>query len=174
MWSPVYFATQSAWVEFGWMADGAGIPPYMMAWLQGQQAFAQLAGSALAAQSLGAGTERFLADQYRQLFAMPGLHMAAPRDASPGPLLLRYQQAAERFTRLLNEAAIDAARRLGAALADSGPGAVPITSLRELRELWIDCGEAAWSVVAHREEFAAAQADLFAALVALRAAVPDP
>ncbi len=156
------------------MTDGAGLPPFMTAWLQGQQAFAQLAGSGFAAQSMGAGTEHFFADQYRQLFAMPGLHFTAPRDAAPGPLLVRYQQAAERFARLLNEAAIDAARRLGIALADTGPGVAPITSLRELHALWIDCGEAAWSAVAHREEFAAAQAELFAALVALRATVPAP
>jgi hypothetical protein len=174
MCTPDYFAPQSAWVEPGRMADGPGIPPFMTAWLQGQQAFAQFAGSGFAGQSLGAGTERFFADQYRQLFAMPGLQMAAPRDAAPGPLLLRYQQAAERFGRLLNEAALDAARRLGAVLADDAPGSAPVTSLRQLHGLWIDCGEAAWSAVAHREEFAAAQADLFATLVALRATVPAP
>ena len=156
------------------MTDGSGIPPFMAAWLQGQQAFAQLAGYGIAAQSMGTGTERFFADQYRQLFALPGLHLAAPADAAPGYLLVRYQQAAERFARLLNEAAIDAARRLGEALADSGPAAAPITSLRELHALWIDCGEAAWSAVAHREDFAAAQAELFSALVALRAAAPPP
>ena len=156
------------------MTDGPGVLPFMAAWLQGQQAFAQLAGHGLAAQSMGAGTERFFADQYRQLFALPGLHLAAPADAAPGSMLVRYQQAAERFARLLNEAAIDAARRLGEALADSGPAAAPITSLRELHGLWIDCGEAAWSAVAHREVFAAAHAELFSALVALRAAAPAP
>ncbi len=151
------------------MLDGTGIPPYVAAWLQGQQAFMQRAGSGFATRPTGSQAEQFFADQYRKLFAMPGLSVATPGIEAPGPLLARYQRAAERFARLLNEAAIDAARRLGVALADDSPGTAPIASLRELHALWIDCGEAAWSTAAHRDEFAAAQAELIAALVALRA-----
>jgi hypothetical protein len=81
----------------------------------------------------------------------------------------RYQQAAERVGKLLTDTAADAARRLDRALAADGPDALPITSLRELQALWIDCGEAAWSAAAHREEFAETQAELLAAWVALRA-----
>ena len=57
------------------------------------------------------------------------------------------------------------------ALAATGPEAQPITSLRELHALWVECGEAAYSQAAHREEFAAAQAELLSALVELRAGV---
>ena len=150
------------------MSQGAGLPPFVTAWMQAQQAFAGLAVSGLMAQPTASAVESLLAQQYRNLFALPGLAMAAPGATAPASLLLRYQQAAESFGRLLNEVAIDAGRRLASALADDGPDVPPITSLRGLHALWIDCGEAAWSAAAHREDFAAAQAELLAALVALR------
>jgi hypothetical protein len=144
------------------------------AWMQAQQAFLQLASSGLATRPLAGGVEQLFAGQYRQLLALPCLPFAPPETLVPGPRLARYQQAAERFGRLLNAIAVDAAERLGAALADDGPQAAPITSLRELHELWIDCGEAAWSAAAHREEFAAALAELLAALITLRAPEAAP
>lgn len=148
------------------MSGDPHIPPFATAWLQSQQAFLQFAGSGLAAQPQASGAQQFFAGQYRQLFAVPGLPFAPPIAAAPG--FARYTAAVERFGRLLNDVAVDAARRLGAALADDRPEATPITSLRELHALWIDCGEAAWSAAAHREEFAAAQAELLAALAGLR------
>ena len=105
---------------------------------------------------------------------MPGFPAAVPGTAAPDASMRRYQQAAERVGQLLTDAAADAARRLGAALAADGPDAAPITTLRELQALWIDCGEAAWSAAAHREQFAEAQADLLAAWVALRVARSRP
>jgi hypothetical protein len=133
------------------MTELPGLAPFAQAWLQAQQAFLQLAVSGLVTQPAAGATERLMADQYRQLFALPGLPPAG------------------RFGQLLNEIALDAAHRLGAALADEGPGVAPITTLRELHALWIACGEAAWSAAAHREEFAAAQAELLASLIARRA-----
>jgi hypothetical protein len=50
-------------------------------------------------------------------------------------------------------------------LSASGPAAPPVTTLRELHALWIECGEAAWAAAAHRDEFAEAQAELLAAHV---------
>jgi hypothetical protein len=44
-------------------------------------------------------------------------------------------------------------------------GLPPISSLRQLHELWVDCGEAAWAEAAHGDEFAEAQAELLAAWV---------
>lgn len=143
-----------------------GLPRAAAAWLQAQQAFLQLAGSGWASQATAGGMQRLFADQYRALFVLPGLPLAPADAAAPGPWLARYQQAAERFSRLLNEIAIDAAERLAAALSDAGPPAAPITTLRELHDLWIECGETAWSAAAHREEFAAALAELLAALFA--------
>jgi len=144
------------------------------AWVQAQQAFLRFAGPGFAAAPGAGPSPQAFADTYRQLFAIPGLPSGMPEAATPGPWVARYQQAAERFGRLLNEIALDAGRRLAAALAESGPEAAPITSLRELHTLWIDCGEAAWSAAAHREEFAAALAELLAALVVLRAPGAGP
>jgi hypothetical protein len=120
------------------------------------------------AQPAAGRAEENFASSYRQLFSMPGLPPGLAGARPPGYGPVRFQAAAERFGRLLNEIALDAARRLGSALAEDGPDAPPITSLRELHALWIDCGEAAWSAAAHRDEFAAALAEFLVALVVLR------
>jgi hypothetical protein len=92
--------------------------------------------------------------------------------AKAGAAMIRYQQAWERCTRLASTIAADASRRLSTALAESGPATPPITSLRDLHALWIECGEAAYAQAAHTEEFAAAQAELLGSLVELKAATP--
>lgn len=144
----------------------------MSAWLQVQQALARLAGPDPSLDPAALAGQQVFADAYRGFFEAPGLLPAPAGPTAGGAALQRYQAAAQRFGTLLNEAAIDAGRRLGAALAASGPVAPPVTSLRELRALWIECGEAAWSAAAHRESFAAALAELLAAWVELRAAGP--
>jgi hypothetical protein len=109
-----------------------------------------------------------LVEGYRRLFTPPAF--VSTRDLpDAGAKLLRYQSAVGRFSGQVSAIALDASRRFSAALSAEGPGAAPITSLRELHALWIDCGEAAWGEAAHREEFADAQAELVAALVELRA-----
>jgi hypothetical protein len=112
-----------------------------------------------------------LEERYRQLFMPPGLQaFAGMNPATGGAAWLRWQQAVERLSRLAASIAADAGERLAAALAEPGPDAPPVTTLRALHALWIDCGEAAWSAAAHGDEFAGAQAELLAALVELRAA----
>jgi poly(hydroxyalkanoate) synthase III subunit E len=91
---------------------------------------------------------------YRQLFAS-----AALPGAGAG--------AAQRMAALVAAVAVDAGERLARALADDA--APPVTTLQALHELWIDCGEEAWAEAAHREEFAEAQAEFLAAIVALGA-----
>ncbi len=142
----------------------------MAAWLEAQQALARLAEAALATIPAASAAPPSFAEPYRLLFALAGLPAAGAGTGAPGASMRRYQLAAERISKLLNDTAADATRRLDAALAADGPDALPITSLRELQALWIDCGEAAWSAAAHREEFAEAQAELLAASVALRVA----
>jgi hypothetical protein len=105
---------------------------------------------------------------YRRLFTLPGFAPTS-RLNEAGAKFARYQAAVARFSGLVSAISLDAARRFSAALAAEGPGAAPITSLKELHALWIDCGEAAYGEAAHREEFADAQAELLAALVELRA-----
>jgi hypothetical protein len=82
--------------------------------------------------------------------------------------MARFQAATVRWGELVAAIARDASGRLAHALQQTGPGAPPITSLAALQALWIDCGEAAYREAAHRDEFAAAQAELLMALAELR------
>ncbi len=110
-----------------------------------------------------------LIEHYRRIFTPMAFPVAGADAAKAGAAWLRYQQAAERCARQATAIATDACERFGASLAATGPGAPPITSLRALHAVWIECGEAAYLAAARREEFAAAQAELLAALVELRA-----
>lgn len=151
------------------MSATAGVPPFLAAWLEAQQAFARLSVATIPSGPAARPAQPSFTELYRPLFVLPGLPSIGADAARTGESMQRYQRAAATVGGLLNEAAADAGRRFGAALADDRPDAVPITSLRELQTLWIDCGEAAWSAVAHREEFAVAQAELLAAWAMLRA-----
>jgi hypothetical protein len=115
-----------------------------------------------------------LIERYRQLFIPPGLAAAGGGPANAGAAFLRYQQAMQAFTAQVSAIAMNAGERLAAALARSEPEAPPITTLRELHALWVDCGEAAYAAAAHRDEFAEAQAELLAAFVELRAGLASP
>jgi Poly(R)-hydroxyalkanoic acid synthase subunit (PHA_synth_III_E) len=137
--------------------------------------YAELAAAAYAQWQPGEGPFNAQAlpimGRYEHLFTPHGLAvaLAQPAAANGGEMRSRAQRAAERYGRLAASIAADAGRRLGAALTAAGEGAPPITSLRELHALWIECGEAAWAAAVHREEFAEAQAELLAAFVELRA-----
>jgi hypothetical protein len=138
--------------------------------------FAALAGAVQGPGGAGPATpEAFLeslAAAYQRLFAPAAFATAAPAAApaaGSGAAWARYQRAAARSAELASAIAVDAGRRLAEALAQSGPEAPPITSLRELHGLWIECGEAAYGEAARREKFAAAQAEFVMALVELRA-----
>jgi hypothetical protein len=121
-------------------------------------------GAAAAAPGL---YEAPLAAGYRQLFAAAAIPAPGTGAAAGGAALTRYHAAAQRMAVLAAGVAVDAGERLSRALADDS--APPVTTLEALHELWIDCGEAAWAAAAHREEFADAQAELLAAVVALDA-----
>ncbi len=139
-------------LEFG--GDYAGIAADCWQQLQaGETDFGGLRGS--------------LVKRYQRLF-MP---VTAPLEVAANPLLsgtaTRCQQATERFSRHAAAIAINAFERLSASLAAKDPAAPRITSLRELYELWIECGEAAYSDAAHGEDFAEAQGELLASFIEL-------
>jgi hypothetical protein len=126
----------------------------------------QLAGD-FAALGGGSGVlPENLAERYRCLFAPD--FAAAAGSAAHAFDLAASMNATRRFTELLAAIATDAGARFTQAIAQETPGTPAITSLRELFELWIACGEAAWTAAAHTEEFAAAQADVVAAIVEQR------
>ncbi len=107
---------------------------------------------------------------YQRLFT-PEIAMAAVAQhpaAGMAAAGARCQAAAQRFAGQVVAIATDAFRRLSTELATTDATAAPITSLRELHELWIECGEAAYAAAAHGDDFAEAQAELLAAFVELR------
>ncbi len=144
------------------MADVSPGLPWLKAWCDVQQQLSQFA-SAPDPAAMQAG----LVEHYRRLFTPLAVPDTAAGETSAG--FIRCQQAAERYGRQATAIAIDAGERFRAALSATGSQAPPITSLRELHALWIECGEAAYAAHAHREEFADAQAELLAAFVELRA-----
>lgn len=108
-------------------------------------------------------------DHYRQWFTPEIALGPAARDPMHDGVAatMRWQAATRRFGQLTMEIAGDAFRRLSAALVNDDVALPPITSLRELHELWIECGEAAYAAAAHGDEFADALAELLAAWVEL-------
>ena len=135
--------------------------------------YAGLAAAAFAArQPGGLSLEAFsapLVERYQRLFMPPGLLPVHPEAGQASAAWSRMQQASQRYAQIALAIATDAGRRLVAALSVSSASAAPITTLRELHLLWVDCGEAAWAAAVHGEDFAEAQAELLAALVELRA-----
>jgi Poly(R)-hydroxyalkanoic acid synthase subunit (PHA_synth_III_E) len=140
------------------------LPAWMGAWQSTQMDFAVLA------QAWSKPGQQAIIEQYRRLFAPPSVAVTGASESAPA--MDRYRRAAERHGEIVSRIAADAGRRLAAALAASGPDAPPITSLRELHALWIECGEAAWSAAARGDDFAEAQAELVAALAAIGTLAP--
>jgi hypothetical protein len=110
-------------------------------------------------------------ERYRQLFTPAFVLAAAAPDRAPGnaATMRRWHAAAQRFGQQVAAVAGDAFRRFSAALAASDSALPPVTSLRDLHELWIECGEAAYAAAASGDEFADALAELLAAFVELLA-----
>jgi hypothetical protein len=107
------------------------------------------------------------AEHYRRLLApvMPAEAVAATAVPALAAAATRCQRAAQALAALANGVATDAARRLTAELARTD--AAPITTLRELHDLWVECGEQAWSAAVHQDAFGDAQSEWLASLVEL-------
>lgn len=131
---------------------------------------AAAAPAAAAPPSVLATLQPLFAEHYRRLLApamlpeIPGA-AAAPAIAAA---LARCQRAAGTLAAETTAAAADAARRLVEELSRTGADAPPITTLRGLHDLWVECGEAAWAAVVHREAYCDAQAEWLASLVELQ------
>lgn len=110
-------------------------------------------------------------EHYRRLITPDGAWTAGANTGAGGtsPAYLRWQQASRELAEQATLIAADAFQRLSAALTTSDPEAAPITSVRALHELWIECGEAAYAAVARTPAYARAQSELLAAIVEWRA-----
>ncbi|MGQ0430261.1 MAG: poly(R)-hydroxyalkanoic acid synthase subunit PhaE [Gammaproteobacteria bacterium] len=124
---------------------------------------ATAAGAPPAAGSMQAA----FAESYLRLLAPAAPFDLAGAGIAPGlPAAgARCQRALQALAMQAATIATDAARRLAAALSRDDPAALPVTSLRELHNLWVDCGEEAWAAAVHQDAYAAAQAEWLAALV---------
>ncbi len=78
---------------------------------------------------------------------------------------LRWQRATARISELQATVAADAVERLTIALSGPDASGPPVTTLRELHDLCVHCGERAYAAVAHGDDYAAAQAELLMAMV---------
>jgi hypothetical protein len=142
----------------------------MSAWIDLQRQWVEAA-----ARLPGASNDAMRAlfvDRYLQIFTPEFARLAPVRDPSPADAAMakRWQAAMQRFGLQIAAIANDASRRLVAQLLADDAGLPPVTSLRQLHALWIDCGEAAYAEAAHGDEFAEAQAELLGAWVELCAA----
>jgi len=110
-------------------------------------------------------------ERYRRLFTPEDAWTAGATTGAGGasPAYLRWQRASREMGEQAALIAADAFQRLSAALTSSDPEAAPITSVRALHELWIECGEAAYAAVARTPEYARAQSELLVAIVESRA-----
>ena len=177
------------------MPDSSNAMPWLTAWIDLQRQLVEQLPKAprndddALRRLCGVGGEYVgIADDWWRLFAAPGASPAAttpaahieamralfshryqqlfmPEIARAPATTQRWQAAVQRFAQQVAAVANDASRRLSAALMAEDAGLPPITSLRQLHELWVDCGEAAWAAAAHGDEFAEAQAELLAAWV---------
>lgn len=123
--------------------------------------------------ALGAGLDGLrnaLKDKFERLYvpAFGPLHAQQQFAESLMSTTLRWQRAATRVSELLSAVATDAVEKLIAALAGPEASGPPVTSLRQLHDLWVECGERAYAAAAHSEDFAAAQAELLAAMIEMR------
>jgi len=109
------------------------------------------------------------AESYRRMLLPAAAFDArhAGTGASLATAVARCQRAWQAMAMQGADIAADASRRLAAALADDDPAATAVTSLRELHDLWVACGEEAWAAAVHQDSHAAVQAEWLAALVEL-------
>jgi len=111
-----------------------------------------------------------LAETYRRMIApaMPPQLAVAGTLPALAAAVARCQRAGQALTAQAAAIGADAARRLVAELSRTDAAAAPITTLAALHELWIECGEAAWSAAVHQDDCAAAQAEWLTSLVELQ------
>jgi len=119
--------------------------------------------------------------RYARLYALPGAALP-PQGAPPSGFLhgsqarherlvdatLRWQRALQAWNERLAAVAGEAAERLIVKLTAKEGSPSAVTTLRELHELWVDCGEQAYAAAAHGDEFATAQGELLAAMIEMR------
>ncbi len=112
-----------------------------------------------------------LHDQIGRFLSVPGVGYTrewqeqAQRTAR---LALGYQRALQEFVQTHGRLGADTIERFSKKLMERAEQGNEITTLREVYDLWVDCGEEAYSAFAFTDEFAEAYAGLVNATVALK------
>jgi hypothetical protein len=133
------------------------LPADQNAWLAGWQQLATNFANAGQALQGAAGL-------MPQMPGIPGISPELwPRLMKAG---LRYQQALARLASLLTRVGGEAVDTLAKLVGPESKS--PPTSLRAVYDLWVECGEKAYSAASHGVEFAAAQQELNDAIADLR------
>ncbi len=83
-------------------------------------------------------------------------------------LTMDYQQALQEYVHAHGRLGVDALERLAAKIIERAEQGREINTLREAYDLWVDCGEEAYSTLVFTEEYADIYARLVNALMALK------
>ena len=83
-------------------------------------------------------------------------------------LTMDYQQALQEYVHAHGRLGVDALERLAAKIIERAEQGREINTLREVYDLWVDCGEEAYSALVFTEEYADIYARLVNALMALK------
>ncbi len=83
-------------------------------------------------------------------------------------LTMDYQKALQEYLHAHGRLGVDALERLAAKIIERAKQGQEINTLREVYDLWVDCGEEAYSALVFTEEYADIYAQLVNALMALK------
>ncbi|MGH8533912.1 MAG: class III poly(R)-hydroxyalkanoic acid synthase subunit PhaE, partial [Gammaproteobacteria bacterium] len=83
-------------------------------------------------------------------------------------LTMDYQKALQEYSQAHGRLGVDALERLAAKIIEHAEQDQEINTLREVYDLWVDCGEEAYSAFVFTEEYADVYARLVNALMALK------
>lgn len=149
-------------------------PPWLSGWIEIQRELLNRSAMPRTPADLES-LRTLIVDHYRNCLTPEFTRAAAQAPPPGGPEnWLRWQAATQRYGAQIAAIAADAFRRFAASLTADDATLPPITTLRQLFELWVDCGEEAYAAAAHEATFADAQAELLMAFVELRVGQPGP
>ncbi len=131
-----------------------------------------LPGDFLRSKSEGlAGVPGQIHERMDQFLSIPAVgYMREWQEQTQGGvrLTMDYQQALQEYVHAHGRLGVDALERLAAKIIERAEQGREINTLREVYDLWVDCGEEAYNALVFTEEYADIYARLVNALMALK------